>query len=155
MPRVSRRILTACALLAAAFAPACAEAACTVGTVAVSFGSYDPTSATADDGTGAINVTCKFSDGAPTIALGPGGSGNFATSRMTSGPWNLRYNLFTTAARNLIWGDGTAGTLTLIPTGIRSGGNVTFSPSVYGRIPALQNVGAGTYADSVVVTVSW
>jgi spore coat protein U-like protein len=60
----------------------------------------------------------------------------------------LNYDLYFNSTRTQIWGDGTAGTV-VWSTGFLSG---TRSHTVYGRIPALQNVTIGAYTDTVIVT---
>ena len=127
-----------------------ASAACTVSTTSVNFGAYDPKSGTADDSTGSVEVTC---DKGPhpknsTIALSPGNSGTYAARQMESGANILTYNLYSNAARSQIWGDGSGGSFTL-------GYNASGTFTVYGRIPALQNVQAGTYSDSLTVTITF
>jgi spore coat protein U-like protein len=68
---------------------------------------------------------------------------------MTKGSSTLRYNLYTSATHATIWGDGTGETA---PRGGNLlGGNFT----VYGRIPARQNVLVGTYSDMITVTVDY
>ena len=39
--------------------------------------------------------------------------------------------------------------------GTISGGTRNFSRSIFGRIPALQNVGAGSYSDTIILTVTF
>ena len=143
------------AALAALLVHAPAEAACTVTTVSVAFGAYDPQSAAPDDSAGTIVVTCRIPDPPPNVALSTGGSGPYFPRSMTNGPWTLNYNLYTTAARTVIWGNGSGGTQTVNPPGVLSPPNRIYTATVYGRIPALQNVGAGTYGDTVIVTVTW
>ena len=130
--------------------------ACTISATGVPFGSYDPSSGTADDGTGTISLDCQPSVQSPVIALGAGGAGSFAPRQMASGAYLLGYNLYTTAARNVVWGDGASGTVTLtLGGGTVTAGTRHFSQTVYGRITALQNVGAGTYGDTIIVTVTF
>ena len=156
MPRASLRAIAVAAACAATLAAAPARAACTVTTVGVAFGAYDPQAAGPDDGTGTVSVRCLFFDSPlDSIALGTGGSGTYFPRRMTSGPWTLNYNLYTTAARAIIWGDGTGGTAMVNPPGVLAFPFRNHTATVYGRIPALQNVGAGAYTDTVVVTVTW
>jgi spore coat protein U-like protein len=155
MPHVRIRAVVATAAFVALLAHGQAKAACTVTTVGVAFGAYNPQSGTPDDGTGTISVRCLFIDPAPNVALGTGSSGTYAPRRMTNGPWTLNYNLYTTAARTIVWGNGAGGTQTVTlnaPTGFPF---FTYTRTVYGRVPASQNVGAGTYNDTVVVTVTW
>ena len=154
MPRASRiAIAIAIALLAPA-APA--PAACTISATGVAFGSYDPGSASPDDSTGTVDVGCHPSDAAPTVALGTGLSGSYSPRAMTAGSYSLGYNLYTSSARNIVWGDGTSGTVTqTLSGGSVSGGVRRYSRPVYGRIPGSQNVGAGAYGDTIILTVTF
>ena len=79
---------------------------------------------------------------------------------MTSGAETLNYNLYTTAARNIVWGDGSGATQQVagaisVPGGAKV--TVTATHTVYGRISAPQNVAAGTYVTTspIVVTVTY
>lgn len=60
----------------------------------------------------------------------------------------LDYNLFTDPAFTQVWGDGTAGTFTMM-----SNGNDILR--VYGQIAAGQNVADGVYSDAVTVLIMW
>lgn len=126
-----------------------------VTATSVLFGTYSPFSGSAVDSTGAVAVTCTIGLGVSyTIKLGSGGSGTYSPRRLSSGASTINYNLYTSAARTTVWGDGSGST-----------GTISFSTlleviglrryTVYGRIPASQNVAAGAYADSVVVTVEY
>lgn len=127
-------------------APA-AAAMCSVNPQGVSFGNYDPLSTSALDGVGNINVTCDAL--VPlTVSLSSGSSGTYSERRMSSGFAYLRYNLYTDAGRNIVWGDG-LGSSTVSDTG----NNVDLP--VYGRIPGFQNVPANAYADTIIVTVTF
>lgn len=151
MPRASAALAAAALLAAPAAAPAC-----TISAVGVAFGAYNPQSAANDDGTGTVNLGCPPSVTAPIVALSTGGSGTYSPRRMAGGAFNLDYNLYTTAARTTTWGDGTGGTVTLTLTGgTVSGGVRNFSRTIYGRAPGSQNVGAGTYSDTITLTVTF
>lgn len=131
--------------------PAAARAQCAVTAAPVSFGTYLPFSPTAADATGSVRVACTNFTGSYTIALGSGG-GTISARRMVSGSIALLYQLYTTAARTTIWGNGTGGSV------IVSGGcfficNQTYS--VYGRIPARQSARPGTYTDTITVIVTF
>ena len=52
---------------------------------------------------------------------------------------------------NNVWGDATSGTVTVNGTGI----GVNVNHAVYGRIPALQNVNAGSYSDIIIVELTF
>lgn len=125
-----------------------AAATCTVSTAGVAFGAYNPLNATATDGVGSVTVSCSGNPGAMTLSSGTGQSGSYSARVMKSGTSSLNYNLYTTATRTTVWGNGTSGTSTRSLSAV---GTYT----VYGRIPALQNVSAGTYTDSVVVTLTY
>jgi len=139
------RWMLACVLAAAASTPCLAK--CTVSTTAVSFSTYDVFSTLNDDITGSIIVKCRPS--APySLSLSPG-SGTYASRTMTSSIYTLNYNLFVDATRLTIWGDGSAG------TGTVSGNAADATHTVYGRIPARQNAHVGSYADTIIVTVTF
>jgi spore coat protein U-like protein len=62
---------------------------------------------------------------------------------------SLFYNLFTDPSHLSIWGDGSPGT-SLVSFSGTSG-----SRTIYGRIPAGQNVSVGTYGDTITVTLTF
>jgi spore coat protein U-like protein len=70
---------------------------------------------------------------------------------MGSGAHRLNYNLYTAANRAVVWGDATSGTVTVNGTGI----GVNVNHGVYGRIPARQNVRAGSYSDIIIVELTF
>lgn len=127
-------------------APA-AWSACTLSVVGVLFGNYDTFSSVPLDSTGNVNVTCDIS--LPyTIALSPGAA-TYASRAMSGARASLNYNLYVDPTRLVVWGDGTGGTLSV--TGLGTSANHT----VYARVPALQKVPVGTYADTITVTVTF
>ena len=119
--------------------------ACTLNVTGVNFGSYDVFSNSALDTTGNIDVNCPSGVGY-SMALTPGG-GTQTQRLMSSGAHTLNYNLYTAANRAVVWGDATSGTVTVNGTGI----GLSVNHGVYGRIPALQNVRAGSYSDMIIV----
>jgi spore coat protein U-like protein len=153
---VTRRIFAL--LLALAPLPAAAFVTCSFSsTPGMAFGPYDDSSATATDSSTSIVVRC-LRIGTPsgiTVALGPSAnSGTIATRQMRSGANPMNYNLYRDSARALVWGN-TANVDTVTSNAALANNNwtnVTFT--IYGRIPALQNVPAGAYTDSVQITVS-
>jgi spore coat protein U-like protein len=138
-------------LLAATLAIIASNAwsACGVSAQGVNFGSYDPFGRSNLDGAGNIAVTCDLGV-TYTIALSSGG-GAYAARVMANGAYSLEYNLYSDAARILVWGDGNGGTATVGGSGAGTATNVT----IYGRIPAAQNAHVGNYSDNVVVTVTF
>lgn len=125
---------------------------CTVTATPVAFGNYDPLSATPRNRNGRISVACN-GRGTFTVALSTGQSGAYNPRYMLSGATSdrLDYNLYTSAARSIVFGDGTGGTQT-VSKGFR---NNTKTVTVFGQIPAMENISAGTYSDSIVATVTF
>lgn len=106
------------------------------------------------DANGSLSVRCTLN--APySIALNAGiGTGaTVAARRMTrvSGTQTVGYQLFRNAARTELWGDGTAGTLTVSGTGTGTAQII----NLYGRVPAQTTPQAGTYQDTVTVTITY
>jgi spore coat protein U-like protein len=86
-----------------------------------------------------------------TVDLGRGNAPTFTPRLMRNGASQFSYNLFLDAARTTIWGDGTGGTLRY---GATNPPNV-IDLTIYGRIPALQDLPLGSYTDTIVVTVNF
>lgn len=146
------------------FAPGKANAACsalsfcscTASATAVNFGNYDPTSASSNNSTGSIRVTCTLLlalGGSYTIDLSPG-SGSYALRTMKQGASSLSYNLYTDNARSQVWGNGTGGSVR-VTNNFTALLSVDQTTTVYARVPAQQNVRAGLYSDTIVVTVTY
>ena len=121
---------------------------CSASAVGVAFGTYNVFNTADLNSTGSVTVNCNQSSTTFSIALSAG-AGTFASRALKNGTAVLSYNLFTDAQRLTIWGDGTAGTVTV------SGSGTSASFTVYGKIPARQNVSAGSYGDTIVVTVTY
>ena len=141
------RAAGACAAALLTMASQQAYAACNLNVQGVIFGSYDVFDMQSVESTGNVGVTCDVST-PYSIALTPG-SGNFVSRTLTSGANALAYNLYADPARTSVWGDGTAGTVTV------SGSATSANHTVYGRIPARQNVFAGSYSDLITVTLTF
>ena len=130
-----------------------AMAVCTISTTPVNFGSYDVFSAVATDSTGTVTYNCGKGDRNITIALDRGGAATFNPRRMLKGVEALNYNLYRDAARTTIWGDGTGGTQVYFDSNPPNNTNVTVT--IYGRIPAGQDVSVGLYTNSVNATINF
>jgi spore coat protein U-like protein len=135
---------------------------CTVTATGTLFGIYNPLSAAPTYANGQVQVSCTLlSGGATTVNLvssySTGASGNYVTRTMPSGANKLNYNLYFDAAYTQVRGDGTGGSqtggasLALTP----GAPTQTASGTIYGRIPAGQDVAAGNYADTIVVTITY
>ena len=123
---------------------------CNINVQDVNFGNYDVFNNVPLDSTGTITVNCTLA-AVYSVSLSPG-SGSYSPRVMRSGADTLEYNLYTNTSRTTIWGDGTGNTA--IVSGIAAIG-VNINHTVYGRIPARQNVRVGTYFDSITVTLSF
>ena len=76
--------------------------------------------------------------------------------RMSSGSDELNYNLYTNVNRNIVWGDGSSGSQSVTLTGgIVNAGTRRFTRTIYGRIPAGQQASFGSYADTLMVTITF
>ncbi len=133
-----------------------AYAVCTVSTTPVSFGSYSVLSSSPLDAEGSITVSCNEAP-PPTVAIAIGASpnsGGFSPRKMKlgSGSELIEYNLYIDTTRTQIWGDGTGSTFTKSQKARK---NNTWENTVYGRVPPLQNISAGTYSETLTVTITW
>ncbi len=125
--------------------------ACTVATPGdLDFGTQGVLAANIDN-TATLNVTCT-SGAAYNIGLGVGaGSGATVTTRkMTNGAATVNYTMWRDAGRTQNWGN-TVGTDTLASTGT----GTAQAHTIYGRVPPQTTPAAGTYTDTVVVTVTY
>lgn len=135
--------------------------ACNVtSATALTFPNYDPTSATPTDGSSTINVTCT-KNSPYVIALNYGANGGTVANRVMkdSGTDTLNYNLYTDTGYANVWKDATTcnvpATLGSNCDGGTGTGNTAQTYTVYGQIPASQNVPAGTYNDTITITVTF
>jgi len=126
---------------------------CTISVTSIAFGSYSVFTTTADDSTGTITYTCNSTASNISIALNDGSSSTFSPRTMRKGSETLQYNLYRNAARTNIWGDGTGGTS--LYTRANPPNNSSVSLTIYGRIPALQDVSAGSYTDTVSAVINF
>jgi spore coat protein U-like protein len=148
-------------LVAAAFAawlwPNDAQAAsCSfTSVIGANFGTYQVFDVTPLDSTGSITVLCSgvLPTDLITIEIDGGSSSNPANRYMLNGLISLNYNLYLDPSRMLIWGNGANGTSVLGPLAIADQTPTTWT--VYGRISPMQNVSAGNYSDTVMVTVQF
>lgn len=132
--------------------PAAAAAQCTVSATGVNFGSYNVFNATATDSTGSVSYQCALPVSVQ-IKLSPGSSGSFAPRKMVKGAERLDYNFYLDGGRSIIWGDGVAGTSFYSSTVSIFQLSTPINVTVYGRVSPRQDVSAGSYADTVIVTI--
>jgi spore coat protein U-like protein len=140
-------------LLAVAAQASLAATSCAFTSVSpVSFGIYDIFSTQPNNnGVGSITIDCKGSgDDNFEVTLSTGQSHSYTTRVMRSGGNRLNYNLYTSADRTRIWGDGHGGSQLMT---VRK--NKATTLSVFGQIPAGQDAAVGTYTDPLVATVTF
>jgi spore coat protein U-like protein len=156
-PTFVRKLAPVLAVCAALSVPSRADAmTCSFTSIGgVSFGAYNVYSASPVDSTGSMTYLCHTGIASfVTIDISTGSSGVYTARTMKKGASSLVYNLYSTAARTgNPWGDGTSNTTRYGPVLVVLGASTTLT--VYGRIPALQNVAAGSYSDTVVVTITF
>lgn len=129
-------------------------AVCTVSTSPVAFGAYDPVvanAAAALNANGSVTVACTKGASA-TVDLGVGGNLSGGSRRMAAGANFLNYALYQDAALTTVWGSGMTGGSTKT---YNSTSKAPTALTVYGSIPAGQDVAVGSYADTVVATVNY
>ena len=124
---------------------------CTISTLPLDFGAYDPivTNASAPrDASGTVRVACT-SGATTTVTLDTGLNPSGGLRRMKAGASNyLNYSLFSDPGYAIAWGTGTDA------VGHTGTGTQT-DLLVYGRITQGQNVPAGSYADTVTAVVNF
>jgi spore coat protein U-like protein len=131
-----------------------ARAACTITSTPLTYGTYNVFATTPLDSTGSVTYRCGNSDHNIVITLDRGGAATFNPRRMLLGTEVLNYNLYLDAARTTIWGDGTGGTQAFTEHNPQ-GNNRDLVLPIYGRIPAGQDVKAGTYTNTITATIQF
>jgi spore coat protein U-like protein len=133
---------------------------CLVSAANLAFGNYlgDPDTPVNVDASSDISVRCS-KNAAFTLALNGGSTaGASVAQRLLAGPGTekLQYNLFTTAARNIVFGDGSGSSVTQGGTG--TGMANVLTTTVYGRLPDNafnQAAATGAYSDTVTVSITY
>ena len=125
--------------------------ACDITANDLDFGNYSSISGSAADATTTIDVTCTNGTSyGVSLSTGTTAGGSYSERLLTDSSNTLGYNLYTSGALTSVWGDGTSSTSTVTGTGNGSLQSLT----VYGEIPASQNVPVGSYSDTVTATIS-
>ena len=146
----------------AASAAAHAVVSCSVSATGPAFGNYNPLTPSPATANGSVVVTCTLSRAGPTtvtavISLSTGSSASFAARTLLAGASTLSYNLYQSATFAQVWGDGTGGSFTETAILTLHPPNWTQQATsvIYGVIPAGQDVAAGSYSDTIAVTVNY
>jgi len=151
-----RLAVLSCSLATLFLMPLVGEAAinCTISTVGVVFGSYNVFSATVLTSTGSVTIRCTgVGSGTDpvSVSLGKGNAPSFQPRQMFRGIEPLNYNLYLDAGGTQIWGDGTGGTQQF--AAVSNNNPVTIT--IFGRIPAGQDVTVGSYSDTIIATINF
>jgi spore coat protein U-like protein len=138
---------------------------CGASVPVLSFGSYNVFASTPVDSATSLSVSCTRLPGDPggnirvnyIVTLGTGSSGSYAQRMLRSGAETLGYNLYNDSSRALVWGDGNGGSQVVTGSMNLSPGNPSRvnTHTIYGRVPARQDVAAGNYADAILVTITY
>ena len=136
---------------------------CTISTFTLAFGAYDPVvanAATALDTQANVNVFCTKGTAPTAITMGTGtyGAGPSTGRFMTNGTDNLAYEVYLNSTRTTI-GNTTnvvaPNASTSKATALTQGGAANTAIIAYGRIPANQDVSAGSYKGTIQATVNF
>ena len=125
---------------------------CTFTVNNVAFGNYNPAATSATTGSGSVSLDCILPT-TVTVTISMGSSSSFSPRTMlpiSPATGTLGYYLYTPSATN--WGDGSASTATVSLT---SGILIASSATIVGSITPRQNVSAGMFTDSPVVTANF
>lgn len=113
----------------------------------LNFGNYNPLDPNHVDQTVTFQVRCTRNTPNVWVGLNDGVNG---TRFMASGTNLLDYELYQDTGRTTVWGNTQTDGVPYNPT--NSG---WYTMTVYGRLFALQDVPAGSYADTVTATINW
>lgn len=120
--------------------------ACTVTSSPLVFGEIDPLVGQATDSVATLTVSCPETT-SYSIAI----SSDIGGHAMSAGANTLAYELYSDASYSTVWGDGTGGTVTV--EGMA--GPLDSTHDIYGRVPPQPATVPGTYADVLMVTISY
>ncbi len=156
-------------LLLSASGVARASLSCTLpGGVSLNFGNYDDTSTSNTDVSTTFTVSCcrnpPGSNDTLSVALGPSTNSTAAnriTTRQMKNTVNadrMTYQLYSGSFGGTIWGDGVIGGSVVtqaISTNTNCPGSTVFTvnSAIFGRIAPQQAVSAGTYSDSLTISI--
>lgn len=162
-----KRLFVWCLWLFCAFGALEAQAhTCTVAATPLVFGAYSSPNGPRVDSSATVQVLCTPTylllacSVTYTMTISSGTVGTPGARQMANGAGRLRYDLYSDAGRTVPWGDGGGG-------GAGATGNITSgllglicapgtrTHTVFGRIPAAQNVPAGAYQDQVILTITY
>jgi len=133
------------------------SANCTISATDLNFGAYDPVVAnktTALDVNTTVTVLCTKGSTGVTVGLDLGIHAAAGNRFMSNGTDSLQYELYSDSAGGTLWANAGAGLVTWPAFGPIGAGAGT-PHTVFGRIPAGQDVSVGSYNDTVTATVNF
>jgi spore coat protein U-like protein len=159
---VRNAILVALVLFCAmVWQPAQAQT-CAVSSTALAFGTYAPFpgGGSAISTTATVTVVCNPGllsvNVSYTISFSIGGGTSYALRSMGGPTPRLRYQVYRDNGDTQIWGDGTAGTFTVTDGyGLGLIFPITKTYTAYGAIAANTVAAIGSYADTIVMTITY
>lgn len=140
-------------------ATATVSALCNISAATLDFGSTPSAIASNIDSTATITALCT--NPTPyTVGLDNGANANGSQRRMRLGAtsYYVSYNLYTNAARTTSWLATTSATTCTSGTstcGVGTGSGTNQNFTVYGRVPPQTALAAGTFSDTILVTVTY
>jgi spore coat protein U-like protein len=127
---------------------------CSISVTPVVFGNYNVFNASPLDSTGSVVYRCNGGAKVIWITMSRGGnSDGYIPRAMSKGGDKLEYNLYRDATRSVVWGNLTGGTSIYYDVDPANNQNVTVT--IYGRVPAGQDVSAGGYSDTVQIEINF
>ncbi|MEZ5926571.1 MAG: spore coat protein U domain-containing protein [Hyphomicrobiaceae bacterium] len=124
-------------------------ATCRVNASDLNFGAVSALTSAVDQ-TGSASVTCT-NQWPYRVLLDNGLTGTGPTDRrMTLGIYDVSYGLYRNAGRTLPWGD-----LSGVNSRAGTGSGLAQTITIHGRVPAQSLPPAGTYSDTIVMTVEY
>ena len=133
------------------------SANCTIAATDLNFGAYDPVVAnktTALDVNTSVNVLCTKGSTGVKVGLDLGTHTAAGNRFMSNGTDSLQYELYSDSAGGTVWGNSGAG-LVSWPVFGPIGAGAGVSHTVFGRVPAGQDVSVGSYSDLITATVNF
>jgi spore coat protein U-like protein len=130
---------------------------CIITGGSLSFSAYDPLGGAAVTGNTTFSIQCTNLMSAPSVLMDQGLNDNTGTlaaparrmlATVDSTSYYLNYNLYSNAGASTVW-EGVTGVTSPTPNGTAQ--NMT----VYGKIASGQNVPAGSYSDTVTISVNF
>ena len=129
---------------------------CNITTTPLNFGVYDPLAATTLQSNGSLAISCRLkAANTVTVTLTSGTSGSYAQRSMsatTVPAGTLLYNIYLDSGLTTVLGDGSGGSGSLSQVVDKT---TPWNLTIYGAIPPLQNIPAGSYLDTITATILW